>query len=644
MLAAIRSRYGGPDVIELRTVDVPRPEAGQVLVQVRAASVNRIDHYELRGSPFMSRLVGGLRRPKEPGLGHDFAGDVVAVAADVSEPRVGDAVFGSGIRAFAEYVAVKAEGVVAKPPSVSYEHAAAVPVAGLTALQGLRKQADLRPGQRVLVTGAGGGVGGFAVRIAKALGAEVTATTRRWSLERVAAMGADRVFDSAGRGADADALAEPHRYDVVLDVAGDRPMAALARATRPNGVIVIIGAWRVSTARVLGWFLEQGVLSRIRGRRIVFFYSQRDHADLETLRDLLAAGSITPDIERTYPLDRIADAVRHLETFRTQGKVVVAPVSTNQATDRRDPQSRPEAGDGGEMDNQRAYARLAMTYPHDRIADASATSTPSEREDEVIDEPMPASPATRRRASQSWPELIGRAEIDNQRAYARLAGLMYLVVLGTSITGLIATSSVGAGLGFAQRSAAIAASESLVRLGLTVALVGSLSTVALAVALYVAVRPVDGSLALVGLLFRVCEAAIGGIGIALSFGVLQLRTAAAAGEGFAPEAWQALFGVLDGVATTEVAAIFFSLGSTVFFYLLLRSSYIPRAIATVGVVGSVVYAALWITRLAGSDVTWLVPYASVPILIAEVAGGLWLLLRGIDVPTPDMVRRVAVGS
>ena len=170
MLAAIRSRYGGPDVIELRTVDVPRPEAGQVLVQVRAASVNRIDHYELRGSPFMSRLVGGLRRPKEPGLGHDFAGDVVAVAADVSEPRVGDAVFGSGIRAFAEYVAVKAEGVVAKPPSVSYEHAAAVPVAGLTALQGLRKQADLRPGQRVLVTGAGGGVGGFAVRIAKALG------------------------------------------------------------------------------------------------------------------------------------------------------------------------------------------------------------------------------------------------------------------------------------------------------------------------------------------------------------------------------------------------------------------------------------------------------------------------------------------
>jgi NADPH:quinone reductase-like Zn-dependent oxidoreductase len=290
---------------------------------VRATSLNRIDHYELRGTPVVARLMGGLRRPKETGLGHDFAGDIVAVAADVTDLRVGDAVFGSGIRAFADYVAVKAEGVVAKPPSVSYELAAAVPVAGLTALQGLRTHAGLQAGQRVLVTGAGGGVGGFGVRIAQALGADVTATTRRRSLERVSAMGVDRAFDSAGRGADADALAEPDQYDIVLDVAGDRPMAALARATRPNGVIVIVGAWRVSTARVVGWLAEQRFMSRIRGRRIVFFVSERDHADLETLRDLLAAGSITPDIERTYPLLEIADAVRHLETFRTQGKVVV---------------------------------------------------------------------------------------------------------------------------------------------------------------------------------------------------------------------------------------------------------------------------------------------------------------------------------
>jgi NADPH:quinone reductase-like Zn-dependent oxidoreductase len=323
MLAAVRSRYGGPEAIELRTVDVPRPEAGQVLVRVRAASLNQVDHYLLRGSPLLSRLSGGLRRPKETGLGHDFAGDVVAAGANVTDPKVGDAVFGSGIRAFAEYVAVKAEGVVAKPVGVSYHVAAAVPVAGITALQGLRRHGALQTGQRVLVTGAGGGVGGFGARIAKALGAEVTATTREWNLERVRAMGVDRVFDSAGRRGDADALAVPNRYDLVLDVAGDRSVAALARATRPNGAIVIVGAWRISMVRIIGWILEARIGSRVRGRRIVFFYSQRDQADLETLRDLLAAGSITPDIEKTYPLVEIADAVRHLETFRTQGKVVV---------------------------------------------------------------------------------------------------------------------------------------------------------------------------------------------------------------------------------------------------------------------------------------------------------------------------------
>lgn len=323
MRAAVRSRYGGPEVIVLRTIDVPRPEAGQVLVKVRAASLNQVDHYELRGAPLLSRLMGGLRRPKETGLGHDFAGDVVAVGAEVTDPKVGDAVFGSTLRAFAEYVAVKAEGVVAKPATVSYEVAAAIPVAGLTALQGLRRHGDLQAGQRVLVTGAGGGVGGFGARIAKALGAEVTATTRAWNLERVRAMGVDRVFNSAGRRGDEDALSVPDRYDLVLDVAGDQPISALARATRPHGTVVIVGSWRVSMLRILGWIAEARIGSRIRGRRILFFISQRDHADLQTLRDLLVAGSITPDIERTYPLTEIAEAVRHLETFRTQGKVVV---------------------------------------------------------------------------------------------------------------------------------------------------------------------------------------------------------------------------------------------------------------------------------------------------------------------------------
>ncbi len=323
MIAAVRVRYGGPEAIELRTVDVPRPAPDQVLVRVRASSLNQVDHYELRGAPLLSRLSGGLRRPRDQGLGHDFAGDVVAVGADVESPRVGDAVFGSTVRALAEYVVVRADGVVEKPAAVSYEVAAAVPVAGLTALQGLTHHGGLEPGQRVLVTGAGGGVGGFGARIATALGAEVTATTRAWNLERVRAMGVARVFDSSVRHGEGDALAEPDRYDLVLDVAGDRSMASLARATRRGGAIMIVGSWRVSMAAIVGWLLESKVGSRVRGRRIRFFISQRSQADLQTLRTLLEQGAITPDIERTYPLSDIRDAMRHLETFRTRGKVAI---------------------------------------------------------------------------------------------------------------------------------------------------------------------------------------------------------------------------------------------------------------------------------------------------------------------------------
>lgn len=227
--------------------------------------------------------------------------------------------------------------------------------------------------------------------------------------------------------------------------------------------------------------------------------------------------------------------------------------------------------------------------------------------------------------------MTDRTDLDIQRAYARLAGLMYLVVLTSSIAGLIVTSSVGAGPGFAERSTQIMASESLFRIGLVLALVGSLGTVLLAVALYVTVRPVDKNLALVGLLFRICESAIGETGLALSFGILQLRSATAAGAGFAAGEWQALFDVLNGAATTEVAAIFFSLGSTVFFYLLLRSRYIPRVLAGVGLVGSACYAAMWIARLIWPELSWIAPIASVPILIAEVLGGLWLLFRAIHV-------------
>jgi NADPH:quinone reductase-like Zn-dependent oxidoreductase len=324
MLAAVHERYGGPEALESRRVPVPRPEPGQVLVRVRAASLNQVDHYTLRGWPMLARLMGGLRRPRDPFLGHDFSGEVAALGPGVTNVAVGDAVFGTGIRAFAEYVVVKAEGVVARPPSADWVHAAATGVAALTALQAVRTHGALEAGQRVLVTGAGGGVGGFAVRIAKALGAEVTATTRAWNLARVGSMGADRVFESAGRGPGTDALAERDRYDLVVDVAGDRSLGALLRATRPGGRVVWVGAYEVSTIGLVAGMLRRRLASRTSGRRVVSVYAKRVPADLATLRDLLASGAIDPDIERVYAFADLPDAMRHLETFRTQGKIVVA--------------------------------------------------------------------------------------------------------------------------------------------------------------------------------------------------------------------------------------------------------------------------------------------------------------------------------
>lgn len=228
----------------------------------------------------------------------------------------------------------------------------------------------------------------------------------------------------------------------------------------------------------------------------------------------------------------------------------------------------------------------------------------------------------------------GLTDVRAQRSWARVAGFMFLFVLASSIAGLVVTSSVGTGQSFAEQTAQIVASETVFRIGLVLALLGSLSTVLLAVALFVTVRPIDGNLALLGLLLRVGEAAIGGVGIALAFAELHVRAASVGGGGLATAEWQALAGAFDTSATTEVAAIFFSCGSTVFFFLLLRSRYIPHAIAGIGLLGSPLYAALWTGRLIAPDVSWLAPYASVPILIAELSAGLWLLFRAVAVPNP----------
>ena len=312
-------RYGPPDVLELAEVDVPTPSDGQVLVRVRAASVNALDWHHLTARPHLVRATDGWRRPKDPRLGADVAGLVEAVGRDVTRFRAGDEVFGMTIGAFAEHVAVAEEGLVTKPTNVSFEQAGAVGVAGITALQGLRDRGQLRPGQRVLVNGAGGGVGSFAVQIARALGGRVTAVTRTDSLDRVRALGAEEVVDHTTT----DATHLDRRFDLVFDAGGNGSLLAWRHVIASGGRMVICGAGRGDW---LGPLLRPGfgvVLSKLDSRTWVPFLAKRELADLEQLGAWLADGTIDPVIERTYPLTEAAEAVRHVESGRARGKVVI---------------------------------------------------------------------------------------------------------------------------------------------------------------------------------------------------------------------------------------------------------------------------------------------------------------------------------
>ncbi|MGH2488894.1 MAG: NAD(P)-dependent alcohol dehydrogenase [Candidatus Limnocylindria bacterium] len=320
MKAIAQDRYGSPDVLTLR--EVARPEIGEdgVLVRVRAASVNALDWHFLRGEPYVLRLSEGLRRPKTAIRGVDVAGTVEAVGAAVTEFRAGDEVFGIRDGSLAEFVAGRESSFAHKPASLTFEQAAAVPVAGETALQGLRDRGQLKAGQKVLVYGAGGGVGTFAVQIAKALGADVTAVTSPAKADLVGSIGADRVIDYTRddftRGED--------RYDVILDVGANRSLTDLRRALVPGGILVLAGG---AKGRWIGPLLRPllGALrARAGGKRTVPFLSDHRKEDLLVLKDMLEAGSIRPVIDRTYPLAEAGEAIRYLETGQTRGKVVVA--------------------------------------------------------------------------------------------------------------------------------------------------------------------------------------------------------------------------------------------------------------------------------------------------------------------------------
>jgi NADPH:quinone reductase-like Zn-dependent oxidoreductase len=323
-MKAIRyARYGSPDVLRLETTAMPAVGDQDVLIAVRAASVNPLDWHFMRGLPYLLRPQAGLRRPKDGGLGADMAGVVEAVGAGVTTFAPGDEVFGSiaGLGTLAEYVAAPQDAVVlAKPARLTFAEAASVPLAAVTALQALRDVGHLRPGQKVLVNGAAGGVGTFAVQIARAQGAEVTGVCSTRNLDLVTSIGASRVIDYTRQ----DFTRGAERYDLLLDIAGSQPLGRCRRVLTPAGVLAGIGG--PNRGRWLGPMtraLTAMALSPVVSQKLAFFLARPSRDDLVVLRDLLAAGTVTPVIDRTYPLSEAAAAIGYLERGHARGKVVV---------------------------------------------------------------------------------------------------------------------------------------------------------------------------------------------------------------------------------------------------------------------------------------------------------------------------------
>ena len=321
MKAIVRERYGSPDVLELRDVDKPVLDDDSVLVKVRAASINAYDWHMMRGLPFLARMSEGLRKPKSIAMGVDVAGQVEAVGKNVTHLRPGDEVFGARSGALAEYVRGSAKSfLVPKPAGLTFEQAAAMPMAATTALQGLRDRGQLKAGQTVLINGAAGGVGTFAVQIAKAFGAHVTAVCSTRNVDMVRSIGADEVVDYTRE----DFTKGGQPYDLILDVAASRPLSECRRVLASNGTLVLVGApdgrrMGPIVARILAMI----VLSRFASQKLLPFLAKNSKEDLMFLKELVEAGRIRPVIDRTYPLSETAAAIRYLEEGHARGKIVI---------------------------------------------------------------------------------------------------------------------------------------------------------------------------------------------------------------------------------------------------------------------------------------------------------------------------------
>lgn len=320
MKALVQEGRGSADALHLR--DIPRPELmeGRVLVRMRAASVNALDWHTTHGGLLLEIIARIMRQQDEPVRGVDLAGTVEAVGPNVTRFKPGDDVFGGAPAAFAEYVRAREDRLLLKPRELAFEQAATLGVAGRTALQGLRDHAQVKPGQRVLIHGAGGGVGTFAVQIAKALGAHVTAVTGPRNVDITRSLGADEVIDYTKE----DVARRPERYEAVLDISATRSVSDLRRVLAPNGIFVQVGApksggWIGIFARIIGVMLRARVLRQ----RVKFYVAQSSLDDLAYLKDLIEAGKLRPVIDRTYPLSEAREAVRYVGSGQARAKVVI---------------------------------------------------------------------------------------------------------------------------------------------------------------------------------------------------------------------------------------------------------------------------------------------------------------------------------
>lgn len=321
MKAMVYTHYGPPDVLQLKEVARPAVGDDDVLVKIQATGVNAADWHLLRADPFLVRLMGmGLFKPKNTILGADIAGRVEAVGKNARQFQPGDEVFGDiagcGFGGFAEYVSVPESALAPKPANLSFVEAAAVPMAAVTALQGLRDKGQIQPGQKVLINGASGGVGTFAVQIAKAFGAEVTAVCSTAKVEQARSLGADHVIDYTRE----DFTQNGQRYDLILAVNGYHPISAYKRALTPEGVYVMVGG---TTTQMFQALLLGPLMSMIAGKKMGALVAKPDKEDLACVKELLEAGKVVPVIDRCYPLGETAEAIRYVEAGHARGKVII---------------------------------------------------------------------------------------------------------------------------------------------------------------------------------------------------------------------------------------------------------------------------------------------------------------------------------